>query len=192
VKRIGLALLAAGGLVTAGGAPVARAAAITGLEARVEDGAVRVSFELRDAFSEELGERLHSGIPVTFRHRVELVLRRAFVLAPNRLLDRTVVETRIEYDALTRQYRLHRSARSRARRGETEPYPELVAERSTESLEDAVAWLTALRDVPVMLRAGVRDRGRLKVRVTSHLGKHLVLWVFPADDTVSAELRLGF
>ena len=84
------------------------AAEITDLDARVQDDELLVSFRLKDAFPDELNERLHAGIAVSFRHRVDMILRRPFFLVPNKLLGRTVVETTVEYDSLTRQYRLYR------------------------------------------------------------------------------------
>ena len=58
---------------------------------------------------------------------------KTYELITNRLLGRTIVETSVEYDSLTRLYRLHRRTENRTRRPE-DPSLDLEVRRSTKSL----------------------------------------------------------
>ncbi len=194
MRRIGLALLPLA-LLAAGPTGIAAAglgdARIGDLEARIQDNEILVSFTLTNAIGDEVVERLHSGIPITFRHKVDLFVRRPFFMVPNKLLERTVVETAVEYDSLTRQYRLERRTDSKTEQAD-DALLDLEVRRSTESLQEAVDWLTVVRDVPLILRPGVPPSDRLRIRVNSNLGRKFVLLMFPSNYSVSAELRLSF
>ncbi len=194
MRRIGLALLPLA-LLAAGPTGIAAAglgdARIGDLEARIQDNEILVSFTLTNAIGDEVVERLHSGIPITFRHKVDLFVRRPFFMVPNKLLERTVVETAVEYDSLTRQYRLERRTDSKTEQAD-DALLDLEVRRSTESLQEAVDWLTVVRDVPLILRPGVPPSDRLRIRVNSNLGRKFVLLMFPSNYSVSVELRLSF
>ena len=87
MRRFGpalLALLLLAGPARAAGRDLADAR-IAGLEGRVRGDELLVSFRLENAFPEELVERLHSGIAVKFRHKVDMVLRRPFFLVPRQI-----------------------------------------------------------------------------------------------------------
>ena len=180
-----LLVLAAG--ATRAATPGLADAEIGDLTIRVQANEALVSFRLDNAFPDELLERLHSGISVTFRHKVDMILRRPFFLTPNKLLDRTVVETEVEYDSLTRQYRLKRRTENKTKR-KNDPLLDFQVRRSTESLDEAVDWLTHYRDVPLILKEGFVGDERVRVRVSSNLGRHFVLWIFPSSYSVSAEI----
>jgi len=186
-----LALLAVGAAGAAGGGRGLADAEIAGLTAGVEDGALLVSFRLDNAFPAEVRERLHSGNAISFRHRVEMILRRPFWLTPNRLLGRTVVETKVEYDELTRQYKLYRRTENKTK-VEDDPFLDLEVRRTTESLDEAVDWMTVLDEVPLPWRADLAGSDRLRVRVHSNLGRRFLLQVIPSSYSVTAELRLEF
>lgn len=166
-------------------------ARVAGLEARINDRELLVSFRLNGAFHQELRERLHSGIAVTFRHRVETIMRRPFFLVPNKLLGRTVVETQVEYDSLTRQYRLYRRTENKSK-GKQPPFLDFEVRHRTRSLDEAVDWMTILRDVPLPWRPEFEPSERLQVRVNSKLGRHFIFLVIPSNYSPSAELRLEF
>jgi hypothetical protein len=186
-----LALLAVGTAGAAGGGKGLAAAEIAGLTAGVEDGELLVSFRLDNAFPTEVRERLHSGNAISFRHRVDMILRRPFWLTPNKLLGRTVVETKVEYDELTRQYKLYRRTENKTK-VKDDPFLDLEVRRTTESLDEAVDWMTVLDEVPLPWRADLSGSDRLRVRVHSNLGRRFVLQVIPSSYSVTAELRLEF
>ena len=109
------------------------------LSARDEDGAVHVSYRLAGALTPEVEERIQSGIPVTFRHRIEISTGRWMPLVPDRVVSRTLMETRVRYDSLTRNYELFRKIEQKARGGSQ---ADLTAALATE-----VAAMQTLRDL---------------------------------------------
>lgn len=172
-------------------APVRAAdAEIIDLAARVDSQDLVVSFRLEGVPSQEMLDRLHTGVPIKFRHRVDMILKRS-VLLPNRTLARTTVETLVEYDALTRQYALLRRTQNR-NRSDRGPIIDFDVRRRTQSLEEALHWMTVLQDVPIPWQPAVADDRRLRVRVHSSLGRRLVLYMFPSTRSVSAEARIEF
>ena len=80
--------LLAGAAQAAGEPEVTTKPAIDGLNAQLERNRVLVSFRVANGLSDEALEKIHSGIPVTFRHRVELLWRRSFPL-PSKSCSRT-------------------------------------------------------------------------------------------------------
>lgn len=162
-------------------------AAILDLEVARSDEEVRVSFRVEGAFPVEMLERIHSGIPVTFRHRVELVARRPFPLVPSKVLGSVLVETTAKYDSLTRQYYLS----LRTVRGEQEAEAAVEASSITSSLSEMQSWMTILREV-TLPSPPPQDlaRGRLRVRVRAVLGRRFRFFIFPASYAASGERRL--
>jgi hypothetical protein len=162
---------------------------IDGLSAAWDDARVLVSFRVADALDDETLERLHSGIPVSYRHRVELLARRSWPLIPAKVLARATVHTTAEYDSLTKRYALSRTVELKASKKKQRPEAQLDR-HETASLEEMEVWMTAFEDLPVLDPSGELARQMLKVRVQSALGRHYVLLIFPARIDVSAELKL--
>jgi uncharacterized protein DUF4390 len=157
---------------------------IEGLSADWDGAAARVSYRVVEGLSETMLERIHSGISVRFRHRIELRQKRAVPIWFSRELGQTTVETQVDYDSLTQQYRLRRSTRRRGD-GSSEPTAE---ERLTDSTAEMEAWMTRLVDVRVT-PAGGQATGALRVRVDVTLDRRWVLLVFPS--TVDAQATIG-
>jgi len=148
----------------------------------------RVTYLLDGAFPEEVLERLHSGITVSFRHKLRLVGKRPFPLWPPKELGRTIVVTTANYDSLTRQYQLTRTVETDARgiKGKILTDPE---NRATSDLEEVEAWMTDVRDV--LMLVPVRDpESARRVEVNSVLGRRWILGMFPAQYTASADQEL--
>jgi hypothetical protein len=171
-------------------ADAASAARIAGLEVRRAGDRVFVSFGVDGAVTEDVVERIHSGIPVTFRHRVELLARRAVPLWPSRVLGRIRVEASVSYDALTRRYELRRQIEVKAGGATDEATGGTGGEVSTESLQDVRAWLTELRDLPGLVLPQGAESERLRVRVESVLGRRYVLYWIPTRVEAAAEQPL--
>src|SRR5713226_8803065 len=66
------------------------------------DGKVWVSFELSDAFTPEVQDAIHSGLPTTFTYDVEV--RRDVPLWPDRTLASATIAVTVTYDSLTRRH----------------------------------------------------------------------------------------
>ena len=147
-----------------------------------------VSFRVDNGITDDTLERIHSGIPVTFRHKIELVARRGFML-PAKVLVRVVIETGVQYDPLTRRYDLLRRIELKGRRKRETPPPREEAQQ-TLSVDEMRAWMTEFSEVAVFdpFRPIVGER--LRVRVSSSVGRRYVWSIFPANLTASAEWML--
>jgi hypothetical protein len=164
---------------------------IDGLITRLESGRAIVSFRVAHGLSDEALERIDSGIQVELRHRLEVVSKRAIPLTPAKVLARTVIHTRAEYDALTRRYALERVVEFRGPHKKQAP-PPTEEQRFTTSADEMRAWMTQLDDIAVYdpVEPFSEDE-QLRVRVDSSLGRRYVLLIFPSSLTASAELPLG-
>jgi hypothetical protein len=162
--------------------------AIEGLAARFDDDRLLVSFRLVNGLSGETLERIHSGIPVGFRYRIEVV-RRRFLFWPAKELAKAWVDVEASYNSLTQQYSLKRSLQLVASKKRDTPEPE-VEELSTTSAEEMRAWMTELHDVAVYNPTRAIEGEALKLRVESNLGRRYVWLVIPSSIGASAELRL--
>jgi len=190
-RAFGVAVLLALMLSAAPGPAILAASdkpGIEGLTARFDDDRLLVSFQLVNGMPEEVLERIHSGIPVGFRYRIEVV-RRRFLLWPAKELAKAWVDVEASYSSLTLQYTLKRSLRLVAAKKRDIPEPE-VQQRTTTSLDEMRAWMTELSDVPVHNPSRDMEGEALKLRVESNLGRRYVWLVFPSSIGASAELRL--
>ncbi len=165
---------------------------IAELSARLDDNHALISFRLSGAIDEEREELIHSGIPVVFRHKLEVRSKRTFtgIPMPPRLLARTVVETRVEYDSLTRRYDLMRRIEHRTRNKKDRP-PTEEQRLITESLEEMRAWMSELREVSIYDPGRPLTGEKLRVNVEVSLGRRYILMIFPATISMSAEIPLG-
>jgi len=163
--------------------------AIEELSASVENDRAWVSYDILGAMDEELEERIQSGIPVTFRHKIQVLSKRGVPLMPSKVIAQTLIETRVEYDSLTRRYELLRSIEQKVRQKKLGPLTE-EQRKLTDSLEEMRDWMTRLEAIPVF--DPTRElRGRsLRVRVEVNLGRRYILFVFPGTRSVSAEIPL--
>ena len=157
---------------------------VESLSARRDGARLLVSFRLVDLPSAEELERLHSGIPISYRHRIDVVSRRA--PWPAKLLARAKIEATAEYDSLTKRYRLRREVQLRngAREIVVEPL-----ERETGSVEEVQAWLTEVESFPVLELCDGLSAERSRVRVQTAFGRRYVMLLFPARRAVGAECR---
>jgi len=161
---------------------------IEAFEAERAEGRVAVSWTVAVGLTDDALERIHSGIPVTLRHRVELVVRRAVPLWRARILSRAVIEVTARFDALTRQYDLER--RTRFDDSPDGPTSSLDVHR-TDSEAEMLAWMTRVEHLPRLTVPDDVPPGRLRVRVESWLGRRYVWYMLPWSITASAESRVG-
>jgi len=164
--------------------------AIEGLTASIENDRARVSYEVVGALDAEVQERIQSGIPVVFRHKVQVLSKRGVPLMPAKVIAQTLIETRVEYDSLTRRYDLLRSIEHKVRQKKQGPLTE-EQRKLTDSAEEMRDWMTRFDEIPVF--DPTRElRGRaLRVRVEVNLGRRYILFVFPGTRSVSAEIPLS-
>jgi hypothetical protein len=148
------------GLLTA----VAVAAALVAVRAEesvhivpaVHDDQVLVSFEVADAYANDVRDAISSGLRTTFSYDVELrMIVRGWV---DRTIATAVIGTSDQYDNLTRRHRLVRT----------------IDGRVTESVvtEDEVVvkqWLTSLTRVPLCDTARLDPNRDYYVRISAHV-----------------------
>jgi len=162
---------------------------IRDLSATREGDRVVVSYRVVDGFSPETMERVDSGIPVSFRHRLEIVSDRALPLIPDRVRAKVVVETTAQYDALTRRYTLLRRTEVRSSKRRLAP-PPVEETRVTPSVDEMRAWMTELDGIEVWDPARPLAGNELSVRVETAVGRRYLLLIFPVNISAEAELEL--
>jgi hypothetical protein len=158
---------------------------IEALEVGRDAGRVRVSYRLEECLSEEAHERIASGIPLRFKHKIEIVERRPGLFSRDRVFSRTIVETGVQYDSLTERYELTRAIELKSRRDQPEVEPIEETEQTT-SEEEMLRWLTEVRGAPLLLP----DRGETveyHVRVEVSIGRKWFLLIIPTTHTVQLE-----
>ena len=102
----------------------------------VGDDKVLVTFEVADAFTNDVREAIHSGLRTTFTYDIEL--RMVVPLWVDRTIATAVVSTTDQYDNLTRRHTLSRTVDGR------------VDESSVTEDEGIVRrWLTTLARLPL-------------------------------------------
>ncbi|MFQ5700776.1 MAG: DUF4390 domain-containing protein [Acidobacteriota bacterium] len=143
---------------------------VAGLRVDTTSHDIYVSFEVKGAFTEEIRERIDSGLPVTFQYDMEVSRRRAFWF--DKTLVRKKITTTVSYDTLTRQYSL-----SKKMNGE-------VAETSVAVNDpDMMRWMTHLDRIrlgdPTALGAIGKDS--LYVRVKSRLQRKFLFFFIPSS-----------
>ena len=159
--------------------------AIEGLRLEHGDAGIRVSFRLTGAFNEDVLERVHSGMRLSFEHKIVLLGRRIVPLFPRVTLARTVVVTTVQYDSLTRRYDLERRTVGKDW-PEHETPPERIEQRATQSREEMEAWMSEVAGVALPDPPDDRD-DPLKIRVRTDLGMRFVLMFLPWPNTVTVE-----
>ncbi|HXV77781.1 MAG TPA: DUF4390 domain-containing protein [Candidatus Polarisedimenticolaceae bacterium] len=190
ITRIGLACL----LLAVVLSPVrtAREAkpAITDLAAVRDGNRVRVSYRLVDCLEPETLERIASGIPIRFKHKVELVERRPGLFQGDRVHSRTLLETAVQYDSLTERYQLSRLTEPKTRRVQADAEP-VVERLSSDSMEEMRAWLTVVDDAPLLAPDDAADVD-YHLRVEVAIGRKWFLLVFPSSHTIHSESPTAF
>ena len=164
-------------------------ATVQGIEASRAEGRITITFDVANVFTEELIEQLQSGIPIKFRHRIDAIAPKRFWLTTANVEARTIVETRVAYDALTERYELSRTTFHRKPDRKTSPPP--LEERSfSDDFEVVRRWMTQCSDVVLFDPNKPLSPRVSKVRVESVIGRKYVLWVFPSRVSVQAEVML--
>jgi len=161
--------------------------AIEGLRLEHDDAGIRVSFRVTGAFDEDLLERVHSGVRLSFEHRVVLLGKRMAPLLPRVTLARTVVVTTVQYDSLTQRYDLERRTLAKSWPGTAAP-PDRVEQRATESREEMESWMGEIASVP--LPDPPERNEPHKIRVRTDLGMRFLLMFLPWPNTATAEVWL--
>jgi len=164
---------------------------IVDLQVDREGDALRVSYRLTGCLSKEVMERIQSGIPIRFRHKVELLEKRPGLFVGDREHARTLIDTRVEYDSLTHRYQLNRVLEVRSRQKRAAPPPS-NDQKVTASPDEMRAWMTRFDDIPLHDPARTLPTDvELHVRVEVSLGRHWFLFIIPTTESITSELQVG-
>lgn len=163
---------------------------IADLTFRTDGEDVWTSYRLEGCLPEEVMERIHSGIPIRFRHKVEMVEKRPGLFAADRVFARTLIVTRVQYDSLTQRYQLNRTLEVRSRQKRAAP-PPTSDQMVTGSIDEMQSWMTLATDVPLSdpSRPFPQDVD-LHVRVEVSLGRHWFLLIIPTTESITSELPM--
>jgi hypothetical protein len=132
------------------------------------DGHVMVSFEVADAFGEQVQSVIESGLTTTFTYEVEL--RRGATLWVDRTIDVAQVAASVKFDNLTRRYQV-----SIIRDGRVEEATEL------QNLEDVRRAVTVFSKLPLFSTRKLEANSEYYIRVKARMRPHNALFVLPWD-----------
>ncbi len=170
-RSIVLAGLALGGLgVTLGAVEISR---VTPL---IRDGQVLVSFQVDDAFTDELQEAIGSGLTTVFTFEVEV--RRAASVWFDKTIASAAVSASVRYDNLTRRYQLSRTVDGR------------VEEASmTEDGEVVRQWMTAFERLPLFSATPLELNAEYYVRVRARTRPRSAWFLWPWDRVAASAVK---
>ena len=146
----------------------------------VRDGSVIVSFELSNAFSDEVRTAIHSGLEITFVYGVEL--KRSSTLWLDRTISATTITAGVRFDNLTRKYHVTRKADGR-----------IDAVEVLDREEDVRALLTSFDRLPLFSSAALEPNGEYYLRVRAHTTPRNATFVWPWQGTdVAGQAKFTF
>ena len=164
-----------------------RKAHIADLRVERNGDQLQVSYRLENGFSEELIEKIEAGIPVSFRHRVEVTTRHWLPLWPRGTVAVTTAETTVTYDSLTHRYELSRVVETTSRgKGKSRPRTQ---QASTVFASEARAWMSDISMLPPLDLSTLPIDMNARVRVESALGRKWIVLV-PTRRVVSKDHKL--
>ena len=143
----------------------AQSARITPL---ARDGFVLVSFEVSDAFNDQVEAAISSGLTTSFTYNIEL--RRAAALWLDRTIDVAQIAAVVKFDNLTRHYQV-----SIVRDGRVEE------SRVTADAGDVRKAVTVFSRLPLFETNRLEANSEYYIRVKVRTRPHNALFVLPWD-----------
>jgi uncharacterized protein DUF4390 len=125
----------------------------------VRDGTVYISFSLSDGYTDEVKAAIKSGLKTTFSYTVDLRAQAPAWL--DRTIASVVVSTSVQYDNLTRRYKVVRTIDGRTEEAqvvEDEAEVRQLVTAITRAALFRTVKLEANREYYVRVRADVRPR----------------------------------
>ena len=145
----------------------------------VRDGAVLISFELADGFTDDVRAAIKSGLKTTFTYYVDL---RAEVPAwIDRTMASAVVSTAVQYDNLTRRHTVVRTLDGRVEEA-----------RVTESDDEVRQLVTTLERLPLFRTVSLEPNREYYVRVRAEVRPRNAAFLWPWGSARSAQTKFTF
>ena len=145
----------------------------------VRDGAVLVSLEFADGFTEDVGAAIHSGLRTTFTYNVELRLEVPAWI--DRTVSSATVTNTVEYDNLTRRYTVMRTINGRVEETEV-----------TEDRARVRQLLMTFRGLRMFSVSDLEANRDYYVRVRATMRPHNALFAWPFDRGILGQARFTF
>jgi hypothetical protein len=147
------------------------AAALIKVTPLVAEGHVSASFVASGAFTDESGEAVKGGVPLTFTYLVEL--RRPSTIWLDRTVGAATVAASVKFDTLTSVYQVTKHQEGR-----------VTWSKSTPREEEMRGWITTFDGVPVQVSEALEPNADYYLRVRLQTRPHLKfsLWPWGRDD----------
>lgn len=145
----------------------------------IRDGAVLISFELADGFTQDVREAIKSGLKTTFTYYIDL---RAEVPAwMDRTMASAVVSTAVTYDNLTRRHTIVRTLDGR-----------VEDSRVTERDDEVRALVTTIERLPLFRTTSLEPNREYYVRVRAEVRPRNAAFLWPWGSGRSAQTKFTF
>lgn len=135
------------------GTVVVQAVELVNLATLTRDGQVLVSFELTDAFTDDVRSTIESGLPTTFQYDVRLTREAAFW--PDSTVASATLAAMVRYDNLTEQYNIVRTLDGR-----------VEDTMVVDDEEELQVMLTQFDRIPLFSTVGLEPNGDYRLRVS--------------------------
>lgn len=137
-------------------APARNKADISDLRVFADPPSLKISFRIDNCFNEEMEQAIQSGVTTTFRIRI-VVEKDGLPYVRERLVDASVERT-IRYDTLHEQYLVSR-------------VDQPASFLTTKRFDEAKAWMSEVRDLPVIALWRLAPEQTYLVQVKAELSK---------------------
>ncbi len=155
-------------------------ARVRGLSIKNSDEFVTVSFKITGAFTEEIIEKIHSGIEISFKHAIKIYKKNPVFFYRRTIVERIILTT-VEYDTLKKQYTLRKQIDEDV--GET---------MLTDNLEEVERWMTEINHFKVGKVSRMKGKKNYFLKVRTSLAPNFLLFFIPYDYSASKERELVF
>ncbi|MBI2832840.1 MAG: DUF4390 domain-containing protein [Acidobacteria bacterium] len=157
-----------------------RAAEIIRVTPLAKNGRIFVSFEMRDAFNDDIRAVIQSGLTTTFSYDIDL--RRSATLWFDKTMSSATVSASVRYDTLTRRYQLSRMQDGRVEES-----------RVTEDAEMVRQAMTTFEQLPLFSTTPLEPNAEYYVRVRARTRPRNAWFFWPWDrDAASGVARFTF
>lgn len=150
------------------------------LSIKNSDDFVTVSFNITGAFTDDIIERIHSGIEISFKHAIKIYKKNPVFFYRRTIIERVIV-TAVEYDTLTKQYTLKKQI------DESD-----VETLLTDDLEEVEKWMTEIEHFKVGEVSRIKGKKNYFLKIRTSLAPNFLLFFIPYDYSASKERELAF
>ena len=146
----------------------------------VRDGNVLVSFQMPEAFTDDVRAAIHSGLKTTFTYTVDL--RTPVAVWIDRTIESVVVGTSVQYDNLTRRHSILRTLDGRV------DGPALIVESDAEVRQ----LVTRIDRKPLFSTVKLEPNREYYVRVRAEIRPRNATFLWPWGSGTSAQAKFTF